>query len=99
VTPIRRTTLLNSGGNVGCSGSFAFDFNTHIASGADFALVSGQRVGVQCWSRDPASLSLTNLSAALEFTMLPVTGAGGATDAVRWRSHVPAVMPATVASA
>jgi hypothetical protein len=69
--PLRRTATQNSGGSSGavvdCSGQFTFDFNARIASGVDPALVAGQQVWAQYWSRDPASSSTTNLTDALEF--------------------------------
>jgi hypothetical protein len=72
-TPLRRTAPQNSGGalppSADCSGQFAFDFNARIASGADPALVAGQQVWAQYWSRDPASASTTNLTDALHFTV------------------------------
>ena len=54
-----------------CGGSFAFDFNAYITSGADPALVSGTDVFGQYWSRDPASPSGTSLSNAIQFTVGP----------------------------
>ncbi len=66
--PIRRTAIQNSGGTgVGgdCTGSFAFDFNAHIQSGVDPALVPGKWVFAQYWYRDPLSTGGTGLSNAI----------------------------------
>jgi hypothetical protein len=69
--PLVRTMLQNSGGTPPCGGSFSLDFNAYIASGADPALVSGQQVNAQYWSRDPgfAPPDNTNLTDAVEFTI------------------------------
>ena len=71
--PTRRTPVLNTGGNLppdDCTGSIAYDFNAWIALGKDPALVSGQQVWAQFWSRDPqATGTTTNLSDALTFTI------------------------------
>ncbi|HVS11849.1 MAG TPA: hypothetical protein VMS76_18430, partial [Planctomycetota bacterium] len=69
--PLVRTMVQNSGGTPPCNGSYTMDFNAYIASGKDPALVAGQDVWVQTWSRDPASASTTNLSDALSFTICP----------------------------
>jgi hypothetical protein len=68
-----RTSIQNSGGSPACGGAFSFDFNAYIASGADPALVSGQQVWSQYWSRDPgfAPPDNTNLTDAVEFTIQP----------------------------
>ncbi|MCC7169756.1 MAG: PD40 domain-containing protein [Planctomycetes bacterium] len=64
--PFRRVaSQVSSGGAAGCAGGLAFDFNLFAASGVDPALVSGQDVWCQWWSRDggfapPNSISLTN---------------------------------------
>jgi hypothetical protein len=74
VGPVRRTALQFSGGNSGpadCSGSYAFDFNAQIQSGADPLLGVGQEVFAQYWYRDPASASATGLSDAAQFTIQP----------------------------
>jgi hypothetical protein len=65
--------LQNSGGLPPCGGSFQIDFNAYIASGKDPALVSGQQVWVQTWSRDPgfAPPNNTSLSDAVTFTLCP----------------------------
>jgi hypothetical protein len=69
--PLVRTMVQNSGGSAPCGGSFSLDFNAYIASGADPALVSGQQVNAQYWSRDPgfAPPDNTNLTDAVEFTI------------------------------
>jgi hypothetical protein len=69
--PLVRTKLQNSGGAPPCGGTYTMDFNAYIASGVDPALVAGQQVWLQTWSRDPASPSTTNLSDALTFTICP----------------------------
>jgi hypothetical protein len=71
--PLVRTMLQNSGGMPPCGGSFQIDFNAYIASGKDPALVSGQQVWVQTWSRDPgfAPPDNTSLSDAVTFTICP----------------------------
>ena len=72
--PLRRTAVQHSGGNpppADCSGSFTFDFNAHVASGVDPALVAGSRVDAQYWSRDPQAASGTNLTDAIEFWVCP----------------------------
>jgi hypothetical protein len=72
--PLRRTGLVHSGGNPppdDCSGLLRFDFNARIRAGVDPALVVGTRVGAQFWSRDPASTHATNLTNAVEFSILP----------------------------
>ena len=69
--PLTRTSVQNSGGTPPCNGMYSIDFNAYVATGADPALVAGQQVWLQTWSRDPASPSTTNLSDALEFTLCP----------------------------
>jgi hypothetical protein len=68
--PTRRTTAQASGGTVGandCSGSYSFDFNALIRSGAHPDLEPGVLVNAQYWYRDPASASTTGLTNAIEF--------------------------------
>jgi len=69
--PHVRTSTQGSGtgGTPPCGGVFKLDFNTYALSGADPALVSGQSVWAQYWSRDPASPSTTNLTNAVAFTI------------------------------
>jgi hypothetical protein len=73
--PVHRTPVQSSGGNTGapdCSGTFAFDFNAWIQSGADPALGAGAEVFAQYWSRDAAAFfSTTNLTDALAFFVGP----------------------------
>ena len=72
--PTRRTPIQNSGGSVSppdCSGTLAFDFNSHIQSGVDPQLVAGESVYAQYWSRDPSTVSNTNLTDAIQFTIGP----------------------------
>jgi hypothetical protein len=69
--PLVRTPVQNSGGTPPCGGAYTLDFNAYIASGADPALVSGQQVWVQTWSRDPGAASTTNLTDAITFTICP----------------------------
>ncbi|MCY3000885.1 MAG: FG-GAP-like repeat-containing protein [Planctomycetota bacterium] len=75
VAPTQRTAAQSSGGTAlpasDCSGSFHFDFNARIQSGADPLLVAGTQVYSQFWSRDPADPSTTNLSNALAFFIAP----------------------------
>jgi len=73
-SPLKRIVLPSSGGNVGaddCSGTFAFDFNTHLRSGLDPALAIGVDVYAQFWYRDSASLGGVGMSNALQFRACP----------------------------
>ncbi|HTF87964.1 MAG TPA: hypothetical protein VK843_06110 [Planctomycetota bacterium] len=73
-SPIKRVSAGTSGGTpfgADCTGAFTVDFNAHIASGANPALIEGVVVDAQYWSRDPGSLpGHTNLTNAIEFTIL-----------------------------
>jgi hypothetical protein len=72
--PTRRTGVQDSGGTpvgLDCSGVFEIDFNVPIQNGVDPALVPGQAVYAQYWSRDPASPSTTNLTNALQLMIWP----------------------------
>ncbi len=69
--PLTRLPIQNSGGAGACGGAFDFDFNAWVPLSADPALVGGATVWAQCWSRDPASASTTNLTDALEFVLWP----------------------------
>lgn len=73
--PTIRAASLFSGGapaGVDCSGQFLFNFNAYIASGAQPALqTAGTEFWAQCWSRDPAAPSTTNLTDALNATVQP----------------------------
>ena len=75
-TPVKRTPIQNSGGNVGpddCSGAFGYDFNGRIQSGVDPSLVAGAVVFAQYWYRDPLDPAGfgTGLTDALQFTIEP----------------------------
>jgi Tol biopolymer transport system component len=75
-TPFRRTTPQLSGGSTSgldCTGTFAYEFNALIASGSNPALVAGQQVWAQYWSRDPgfAPPQNSNLTDALSFVIDP----------------------------
>ncbi|MCC7015416.1 MAG: immunoglobulin domain-containing protein [Planctomycetes bacterium] len=73
--PTQRMTLQSSGGTAGaCDGAFALDWNAYQlanpgALGNPFG--AGGKVWVQCWFRDPPAGKTTNLSDALELTLLP----------------------------
>jgi Tol biopolymer transport system component len=75
-SPIRRTTVIHSGGNPppdDCSGLFTFDFNAWIQSSGDPMLGPGGLVFAQVWYRDlqyPVG-ERTGLSAGLEFVVGP----------------------------
>jgi hypothetical protein len=69
--PVQRTPPASSGGTVACTGQFALDFNAWIASGADPSLSAGDRIDAQWWSRDPAAVSTTNLTNAIELEIAP----------------------------
>lgn len=71
--PLYRTAVQNSAGNLvqdDCSGVLRFDFNSHAASGVNPALIPGTRVFAQYWSRDPGAQATTNLTDAVEFTLV-----------------------------
>jgi hypothetical protein len=74
-SPTQRMLLLNSGGTSGaCNGAFATDFLAFLAAnptslGQPFA--SGNVCDAQAWFRDPSAPGTTNLSNAIEWTMLP----------------------------
>ncbi|MCC7015059.1 MAG: hypothetical protein IT454_21020 [Planctomycetes bacterium] len=72
--PTQRLPATNSGGNASgssCTGSYAYDFNAHIDSGLDPALVAGADAYCQFWMRDPASASTTGLSNGLRVHIQP----------------------------
>lgn len=74
--PRHRTgTVQNSGGGhpLDCSGTYSFDFNAWIASGADPALVAGQHVWLQYFSRDPGFAAPANsgFTGGLELVIAP----------------------------
>jgi len=73
--PTQRMTLSNTAGALGtCNGTFATDWLAYLASSSG-ALAApatpGQLVQAQAWYRDPPAPKATNLSNALEFTVLP----------------------------
>ncbi len=74
-SPTQRTLSQNSGGTVGtCSGVLSLDWNAYqfshpSALGSPFS--AGQKVYVQGWFRDPPAPKTTNLSDALELTVVP----------------------------
>lgn len=73
--PLRRTGLMNSGGNIpptnDCSGNSAFPFNALIQGGMDPLLVPGLEVNCQYWSRDPQNVDGTGvgLTDAVQFVI------------------------------
>ena len=71
--PLRRTPTQFSGGGApdDCSGTYSFDFQLWLQSGADPALAPGVEVNAQYWGRDPSILdgSGSSLSNAVEFTV------------------------------
>lgn len=73
-SPITRTSVQNSGGSssgADCTGTFAFDFNAYLQSGADPALQAATHVRCQYWSRDPNDPAgfFDSLSNALWFSI------------------------------
>jgi hypothetical protein len=74
--PVQRSLGLASGGSPSghdCSGTFDADFNAWVATGKDPALVQGQDVWLQFWSRDPgfAPPANTGLTQGLTFVLGP----------------------------
>jgi Tol biopolymer transport system component len=76
--PLKRTPVQSSGGvnpppALDCTGNYGFDFNAWIAGGQDPALVSGEEVWGQYWSRDPGypAPQNTGLTNALAFAIGP----------------------------
>ncbi|MCE9596241.1 MAG: hypothetical protein K8S98_18780 [Planctomycetes bacterium] len=72
--PITRCGVLNSGGNPppnDCSGAYAYDFNDRIRNGVDPALVAGEEVFAQYWSRDLGDPFATGLTDALALFIEP----------------------------
>ncbi len=73
-SPVIRSKGVASNGNPppnDCSGKLELEFNDHIASGVDPALVAGQQVWSQFWYRDVNSPGGSGLSDALHFTICP----------------------------
>jgi len=72
--PLTRSPVQFSGGSLGardCSGSFSFDFNALIRSGADPRLVPGATIYCQYYYFDTLSPGRVGLSDALCFTICP----------------------------
>lgn len=74
-SPTQRLGVANTQGtSTNCDGALFFDvldfFATH-PSALGQPLNAGATVNTQVWYRDPAAVKSTNLSNALEFTMLP----------------------------
>lgn len=72
--PIVRTLIQNSGGNGGptdCSGTYSYDFNTHIATSGDLLLQAGNSATAQYWYRDPGSPAAFGLTDALQILIQP----------------------------
>jgi len=74
--PVTRTPHQLSGGSTSgsdCTGTFSYEFNALIASGSNPALVAGQQVWAQYWSRDPGFVAPhnSNLTDALTFVIDP----------------------------
>lgn len=70
--PLHRVQVAPAGGSGPCDGVLEVDFNAHVASAGDPALVAGTKVWAQFWSRDPgAPPPHANLSDALAFTLWP----------------------------
>lgn len=74
-SPTQRMTTQNSGGVVGqCNGAYVEDwiaFATSHPGALGTPLTAGTLVNVQAWYRDPPAPKTTNLSDALEFTLIP----------------------------
>jgi len=74
-SPLRRTTVQNSGGTpppaVDCSGSFSFDFGATIQSGVDPLLTAGSNAYAQYWFRDQNDAFASGFSNALDISILP----------------------------
>jgi len=71
-SPTRRTPSQGSGGNPPpdfCAGSYSYDFNARIQSGADVNLVAGATVYGQWWYRDPLAPFTTGLSNGVQFVI------------------------------
>lgn len=67
--PNIRTPIQAATGSGLCGGLFRRDFNAWIATGFDPALVPGQDVWAQIWSRDPAAAQGSNLTNGVQFTI------------------------------
>lgn len=60
-----------SGSGTDCTGQLTFDFNVHIASGADPSLTAGTTVYAQYWYRDPSATATSGLTDAVQFVINP----------------------------
>lgn len=71
--PLRRTTVLSSGGQVGvaCDGELTFDVNAWLQGGNDPFAGPGSRVDGQFWFRDPGDPAGIGLSNAVGFYVNP----------------------------
>lgn len=72
--PFKRTALQDSQGGPppdDCSGFLSFDFNHHVRTGGDPALVAGAQVFAQHWYRDPSASFGTGLTDAIHFSLCP----------------------------
>ena len=70
--PVKRTPLQTATiGTPPCGGVNDMDFNARIASGIDPALVVGQPVWAQYWSRDVGAPSGTGLTDGYTFVICP----------------------------
>jgi len=71
--PTRRTPGQIAGalGAPPCTGTLSFDFNARIASGIDPALIAGQQVWTQYWSRDVAASFGIGLTNGMTFSICP----------------------------
>jgi hypothetical protein len=73
-TPLMRTPISNTGGNVGpddCTGVAGYNFNARIQSGIDPLLVSGAVVYAQFYYRDPMDPQTVGLTNAVQFQICP----------------------------
>jgi hypothetical protein len=74
LSPVRRTPVQNSGGDPlpnNCSGTYTYDMNARIQSGADLSLIVGADVNGQFWMRDPFSPFTTGLTNGIQFRICP----------------------------
>ncbi|MCK6446420.1 MAG: FG-GAP repeat protein [Planctomycetes bacterium] len=70
--PIKRTSVQTStGSGSNCLGTYTYDVNALIQSGADPVLVAGFDMYCQYWTRDQASPSTTGLTNALRARIQP----------------------------
>ena len=71
--PVRRTDvqISSAAGSPPCSGTYAFDFTSYVASGKDPALVGGQQVWAQYWMRDSGAPFGSALTDALQVSVCP----------------------------